>query len=441
MEERLSAGYYKVKVTPPLGLPVPGYFAQRTSDGILSDLYLRCTAFASGEKKALVYSIDAISLNAQAFEIISKMVSEFCGVEADGIYITCVHSHTAFRVTKPSDELTDTDVFLRWLFKQFCTCGQLALEDLKPCTVKMAKGEAKGVGFVRVYRMKDGSVRTNPGFGNPDIVEPLSQQDHQLQLMRVVREGGSEILMVNFGTHSDSVGGSKYCADWPGYLCDTLENAFGGNADAMVLVGAQGNSNHMDFFKPKGTPYKGVEYYAKPMARVLAGEVLKIYDQAVETGENTLSYGHHIAKVGKNAYDPATVPMAQELVDLYKKFGNYNEPIFETYPMKVPEACRIINNLSRPEFFELRVSGLNVAGVGFIGIPGEPFVSIGMDIKAQSPLENTWVTSQTNGGQGYYPDALAFAQKDGYERTSSPFAQNCGQVLIEEGLALLNELK
>ena len=56
MEEKLYAGYYKVKVTPPLGLPVPGYFAKRTSDGILSDLYLRCTAFAQGEKKALVIS-------------------------------------------------------------------------------------------------------------------------------------------------------------------------------------------------------------------------------------------------------------------------------------------------------------------------------------------------------------------------------------------------
>lgn len=440
MVEKLYAGYYKVKVTPPLGLPVPGYFAKRTSDGILSDLYLRCTAFAQGEKKALVFSLDAISLNAQAFDIISNMITETTGVETDGIYITCVHSHTAFRVTKPSEALTDSDIFLRWLFKQFTTCAKLALEDLKPCTVKAAKGEAKGVGFVRVYRMKDGSVRTNPGFGNPDIVEPLSKQDDQVQLIRVLREGGSEILMVNFGTHSDTVGGTKYCADWPGYLCDNLEKTFDGQVDAMVLVGAQGNSNHMDFFMPKGTPYKSVDLYAKRMARILAGEVLKIYDSATDC-EPALSYGSRIAKVGKNAYDPATVPMAQEIVDLYKKYGNYNEPIFDSFPMKVPEANRIINNLSRPEFFELRVSGMQIAGIGFIGIPGEPFVSIGMDIKEGSPLENTWVTSQTNGGQGYYPDALAFAQKDGYERTSSPFAADCGKILTDEAVALLETLK
>jgi len=439
MEEKLFAGYHKIKVTPPLGLPVPGYFAQRTSDGIISDLYLRCTAFALGEKNALVFSLDALSLNAQAFEIVSDMITRATGVETDGIYITCGHSHTAFRVIKPSEEWTDTDIFLRWLFQQFPTCAKLALEDLKPCTVKTARGSAKGVGFVRVYRMKDGSVRTNPGFGNPDIVEPLSKQDDQVQLIRVLREGGSEILMVNFGTHADTVGGSKYCADWPGYLCDTLENAFDGQADAMTLVGAQGNSNHMDFIMPQGTPYKSLELYTKRMARVLAGEVLKIYDSAAEC-EPALSYGSRIAKVGKNAYDPATVPMARELVDLYKKYGNYNEPIFATYPMKVPEANRIINNLSRPEFFELRVSGLNLAGIGLIGIPGEPFVSIGMDIKEGSPMEHTWVTCQTNGSQGYYPDALAFAQKDGYERTSSPFAADCGKVLTEEALALLNEL-
>lgn len=440
MDKRLSAGYCKVKVTPPLGLPVPGYFAQRTSDGILSDLYLRCTAFAQGERKALVFSLDALSLNTQAFEIIAPMLSESCGVEEDGIYITCIHSHTAFRVVKPSDAWSDTDVFLTWLFKQFTTCAKLALEDLKPCTVKAAKGSAESVGFVRLYRMADGSAKTNPGFGK-GAVERLGQQDDQVILVRVIREGGSEILMVNYGTHADTVGGSKYCADWPGYVCENLENAFHGQADAMVLVGCEGNSNHMDFFMPEGTPWKSLDFYTKRMARVLAGEVLKIYDTATETGEETLLYGSRIAQVGKNDYDPASVPMAQELCDLYKKYGNYNEPIFATYPMKVPEAMRIIRNLEGPEFFRLRISGLKVAGVGFVGIPGEPFVSIGMDIKAQSPLATTLVTCQTNGAQGYYPDALAFAQKDGYERTSSNFAPDCGQVLTEESLALLNELK
>lgn len=440
MEEKLYAGYHKIKVTPPLGLPVPGYFAQRTSDGILSDLYLRCTAFAQGEKKALVFSLDAISLNAQSFEIIAPMVCEACGVEEDGIYITCVHSHTAFRVAKPSDAWTDTDIFLRWLFKQFCTCGKLALEDLKPCTVKAAKGEAKGVGFVRLYRMADGSAKTNPGFGK-GAVERLGQQDDQVILVRVIREEGSEILMVNYGTHADTVGGSKYCADWPGYVCDYLENAFDGQADAMVLVGCEGNSNHMDFFMPEGTPWKGLDFYTKRMARTLAGEVLKIYDSAAETGENTLSYGSRIAKVGKNDYDPADVPVARELAELYKKFGNYHEPIFETYSMKVPEALRIIRNLEGPDHFALRMSGLQIAGIGFVGIPGEPFVSIGMDIKAQSPMQTTLVTCQTNGGQGYYPDAAAFREKDGYERTSSNFAPNCGQVLTQECLALLKEIK
>ena len=440
MEEKLYAGYHKVKVTPPLGLPVPGYFAQRTSDGVISDLYLRCTAFAQGEKRALVFSLDALSLNTQAFGIAAERICRATGVEKDSIFITCVHSHTAFRVTKPSEAGTDTDIFLQWLFCQFPTCAKLALEDLKPCTVKAAKGIAKGVGFVRLYRMADGSAKTNPGFGK-GAVERLGEQDDQVILVRVVREGGSEILLVNYGTHADSLGGSKYCADWPGFVCDYLENAFDGKADAMVLVGCEGNSNHMDFFMPEGTPWKSLDFYTKRTARTLAGEVLKIYDSAVQAGENTLACGSRIAKVGKNDYDPADVPMARELSDLYKKYGNYNEPIFDTYPMKVPEALRILRNLEGPDHFELRISGLKIGGVGFVGIPGEPFMSIGMDIKAQSPLEMTLVTCQTNGGQGYYPDAAAFREKDGYERTSSNFAPNCGQVLTETALALLEELK
>ena len=443
MENRvLSAGFAKVKVTPPMGNPVPGYYEKRFSEGFLTDLYLRATAFSDGETKAVIFSCDAIGMKAAYFDILKKKIAQRCDMSEDAIYITCSHSHTSYRITVPATENEDdNDIFLKRLYQQFCDCAQFAFEDLKPCTLKIAAGTAQKVGFIRRYRMKDGSCKTNPGIGNPDVVAPDAVQDESVQLIRVIREGGKEILLVNFGTHADVIGGCKYCYDWPGYLVEDLVGAFDGEVEAMTLVGCEGDSNHINVFRPKGSINKGVSV-AKRMARILAGEVLKIYDDAKEVDGSKITFGYKIVQVGKNPYDPADIPEALEVREIYRKTGKQNPPELKEggYKLNIPEALRILANLERPEFFHLRVSALQLGNIAFIGFPGESFVSIGMDVKAGSKMDMTITTCLTNGSEGYFPDKAAFAEK-GYERSTSPFAHDCAKVLSDAGLELVNAME
>ena len=39
------------------------------------------------------------------------------------------------------------------------------------------------------------------------------------------REDADDIVMVNFGTHPDSVGGDYISADYMGYVCDIMEKS------------------------------------------------------------------------------------------------------------------------------------------------------------------------------------------------------------------------
>ena len=77
----LYAGFAKVKVTPPMGINVPGYFNKRISDGFLTDLYLRASAFSCGDDKAIIFSCDAIGIKANAFSIIKEKIAERCNLE------------------------------------------------------------------------------------------------------------------------------------------------------------------------------------------------------------------------------------------------------------------------------------------------------------------------------------------------------------------------
>ena len=48
----MYAGYASVRVDPPMGIHVPGYYSKRASEGFITNLYLRATAFSDGENKA-----------------------------------------------------------------------------------------------------------------------------------------------------------------------------------------------------------------------------------------------------------------------------------------------------------------------------------------------------------------------------------------------------
>lgn len=437
-QNTLRAGFHCMTVRPPMGINVPGYFSPRYSDGFINDLHLRAVAFSCGDQKAVIFSCEAVGIRADAFNVIKKKIAERCNMDENAVYINCIHSHTSYRITLPGTKLDDDDIFKLRLQQQFADCAQFAFEDLMPCSVKIAEGEAKGVGFIRRYRMKDGTCKTNPGVGNPNILSFEGVQDHSLQMIRFVRENAKEIVMVAFGTHADVIKGSKYCSDWPGYLVDNINGAFGGDVEAMTILKVEGDSNQVDAFRPKGSVTSGVEF-AKRMARILAGEALKIYDSARDVSCNKISAFTKDLKIGKNAYDPADVPTAEAIRKIYLEKGN-SAPELKEFKMGVPEALRIMANLSRPEFFEIRMHALQIGNIAFVGIPGEPFTSIGRAITDASKMDMTIVTACTNGHEGYYPDYSAFAE-DGYESKWTPFASNCGEILIGGGLDMINEME
>ncbi len=441
MSEQLFAGFAKTKVHPPMGINVPGYFKKRWSDGFITDLYLHATAFQCGETRAIVFSADAISIVETAYKTIREKIVERTGIDVNSIYICCSHPHTAYRITNPgANDTSDDAVFMRRLHQQFADLAQFAFEDLKPVEdVKIASGIAKDVGFIRRYRMKDGSCKTNPSTGNPDLVSWDGIQDESLQLVRVIRENASEILFVNFGTHADVIGGTKYCYDWPGYTRDFLTGALGGAAEVMMIVGPQGDSNHVNRFLPKGVALQKLDR-ARQMARVLAGEALKIYDDSVSIPHSKITFANKIVKVGTNPFDPADVPEAKEIHALYEKCQDAANPEFKRFKLNVPEALRIVRLLNGPEAFYLQVSALQLGNIAFVGFPGEPFTEIGLKVKENSKMTMTVCSCITNGGQGYFPTAAAFAEK-GYERSTSPFAHDVAQKLIDAALELIDGME
>lgn len=160
----IKTGFARLCITPPLGTPVSGYYEARFTKGVLDDLYVTAVAFDDGEKKAVVIAADIIMLSQKQCDAYRKVVADFCGLSMDSIFINCSHTHTGPMIGKDfASDLCGSPLYDEYLGIQMRDAARLALEDVRDSKLSVAEGIAKNISFVRRFRMKDGSVQTNPG--------------------------------------------------------------------------------------------------------------------------------------------------------------------------------------------------------------------------------------------------------------------------------------
>ncbi len=449
----LKAGFARTDITPPLGLSIDGYFKERHVEGVLDALEVNAIVLECGDDKISIISIDNCGVNiTELFNRYRKKIEEKTGIPFDNIYLTATHTHTAPAL---GDGLSGDNFDMDGVrFYRDCVEGKIveaavmAEEDLKEARMGYGRGKAPNVSFIRRFRMKDGSVQTNPGVNNPDIVAPIGDIDDSVYVVRFNR-GEDSILLINFANHPDVVGDSRVSADWPGFTRRQVELALPGTR-CLVVNGAQGDINHVNVH-PQGGDFNDMHEdfddvsrgygHARYIGRVVCGGVLQAYDKVCYCDVPSIRAASRTIKI------PSNMPTAEELKQalVYNKLhceGRDAEIPFEGMMLTtvVAEAGRMVGLKDGPESFELTLSALRIGPVVTLGIPGEPFNGIGRGIKGAEGYGMIMVSCITNGYEGYFPMMDAY-EEGGYESRSSRFKAGVAELIIEEGKKLLEEIK
>ena len=227
----LQAGFARVDITPPLGIYLSGYYEPRLALGVHDPLYASAMAVHEGDKSAILMNLDIIGIKQELLDEYRRRVAEAVRIRVPCVFIACTHTHTG--PVTGGDLFPADPVYNERLGYLLAQAAAQAVNDLSPAEFRYGCEQVPGISFIRRFKMKDGSTRTNPGVGNPEIDHPIGQPDERMQLVRVVRECGPEILLVNFAVHPDVVGGggalSKsgndtfLSADYPGFLREAAE--------------------------------------------------------------------------------------------------------------------------------------------------------------------------------------------------------------------------
>ena len=450
----LQAGFARVDITPPLGIPMAGYFdpQNRLAKNVKDPLEISALAVSDGERTAILFSVDLLMIYKNIAEPIRRRVAEVTGVPYDALFIACTHTHTGPNLVASvftGEAKEKVERYLELLADRFCDAAVLALADRKPALMGYAVSELKNVAFIRRFRMKNGTVRTNPARFDPEIIEPAGKVDEQVNVLRFIREGGKEIIIGNFGVHACCMKGiHEFSADFPRFTRQTIEAAL--PAHCIFFSGAEGDVNHYNpFAEPKNeNPFEQAhnlsdagynfsdQNNAAYIGRAVAGSMLQVYGDVKWAEDPVVQFGEQMCTAFFNKPERSEIPWAEELIAR----KNAGENVKETYPPhSLARAMRILRHQNSPETDELPVTAVRIGPAAFVGIPGEPFTQIGVQLKANSPYAITLPCALTNGGEGYYPMAEDYAGKS-YEAISSNFKAGTAEALVATGTELLHKL-
>ena len=319
---------------------------------------------------------------------------------------------------------------------------------MRESSFSYADGLAEGISFVRRFRMKDGSVRTNPGVNNPDISHALGDVNETVKLVRIDRDDSDAIVLVNFGLHADCVGGEYISGDWPGVVRDTVEQVLG-NAKCIFLLGSQGDVNHINVSPTEGDR-RGLDYnsfdgvprgyeHAVHIGRRIAGEAIGIYGKAEPFVAEKISYASKTISIPSNR-ENSKLDEARRIKALYEE-GRTSELPYNDMELTtvVAEAVRICELENGPDHFEFVLSMLKIGDLTLAGIPGECFTEIGKRIESGYTGKHVLVCCLTNGGDSYFPTSAAY-DEGGYEARTSRLKKGGDNIIVDGVLSLTESL-
>ena len=458
----LSAGFSRAEITPEPGVLMPGYFKVRSVQGVLDPLEANALAFSDGETAALLIVIDCVDMPDVFAAEARRQIAAATKLHEAAILVHATHTHTGGDLRQTANRLLSPEIAAekKRLSEAYAaeTIGTLvdlarrALADLRPARLSCGRSRAPRLSFGRRYRMKDGTVRTNPGVLNPDIVGAAGNPpDDEVQLLRIDREGAASLAVLNFQTHPDVIGGEHVSADWPGFARRTFESALGGEVKCLLVNGTEGDVNHV-CVNPTPEEQKGLHPdfddvprgydHAKHMGAVIAGAALSCWYKTKNLEAGSIRFGARTVCVPSQRPRPEELPEARRIDSLHRA-GRDAELPYKGMDLttKVAAAERKLALENGPDNFDLPLSAFAIGtAVVFCGFPGEPFNDIGKEVKAKSPFGLTILSCLTNGDRGYFPFSDSY-REGGYEAESSPFGPSVADDLIVGALNLVKELQ
>ena len=378
-----SVGYSKADISPQQSVYLAGYGDEkkdRMSTVVADRLYATCMAItdATGNTMILI-ATDLVGSGKGVFDPIRKQISEETGVPFDQIMVSASHNHSG-----PDSKDPVYQALLRQRIPQACA---EAMADRKPAQMHTTFCRPEGYNFVRHYLLADGSYQ---GYGvgsvpKDNLIGHYGKADNLLQLVKFTREGGKDIILMNWQGHPRGADPQPYTAatsNYVGVMRATVEEGL--NCESLFLLSGSGNVNNNSQIPEE---IANVENY-------------------MELGKQL---GQHAIEAAAN-FQPAEVDVIHTDTAFIDAQG--------------------VKGTSGAQLYAFSIGDL-----AFVFAPFEIFDTNAMAVKETSKFPMTFYASCSNNGCGYLPTPPSFDWEITYEAQITHYpkgtAENVQAVFIE----------
>lgn len=450
----LKCGLAKVDITPAVGTELCGHFrTDLKSTGIHSNLYAKALVLNDGEKEIVLVSCDLLGVTSTLVSSARKRIEELTGIKSENVMISCTHTHSGpgsmpLRVIGKSDE-----TYQEQLVKKIAGAVYLASENMKEATIGLGTG-IEDLAASRRVKWPDGSIRFDWLDPNVPPKEPI---DKELKVITVRDECRKTLcVVINFACHPVTIGGKAFnliSSDFPGVATSLIEKVKGNGAIAMFFNGAYADTH------PRKDVVPGYNYYSQiegdelttTIGTILGAAALKISETTLTRSNVSIDICSEIVRAPLEK-----LPTEEELKEKIpkekqrlKELMKANAPSYELFWLKqrLDWYDYLLELYSQGKGFEshedLEIQVIRIGDIYIVGIPGEVFSRIGLEIKRRAKDEigtdKVLVFALTNGNVGYIPAeedyTIAPVGKRGYELEGSYMLY--GRPLVGPGTATL----
>ena len=441
MSEQLYCGWSRADITPKVPVSLAGYFNVRIWNKVLDPLEVRAIVFKQNGKYAAVINMDLVSCCQLLVNRIMPKIADLDMFSKENILFCATHTHTGPEIR--FSHLPGTEECGEQIAEATSQALRAALADLQVVD-GMVQGETYDNRFIfnRRYWMKSGGVVTNPGKFNPDILRPEGTVDPEIPLIGVKRNGKLALLIANIVNHSDTIGGNGVSADWPGFARRTVESQLGEGAMFVPIIGTAGNINHFDVASDLNqTCYAEAERIGTGIGATIlnALDSLKPCCEMPLESRFTEVYvpGHEVSDEEYNEA-LATVEKYKDEPDVSASDDLTSEDLARKLPKVLKHfAKQVLLLREEPKNTTFPLPAIFVNGVALLGVPGEPFVEIGLELRKnifndyRTMVAGHGPTGSDKLGGGYMPNVWNYG-RGGYETTgrSNPFSHQASVLLL-----------
>jgi neutral ceramidase len=367
------------------------------SDGrcIHDELYARALVLSDGETTLGLVTCDLIDIPVRVIEAAKERIKEQTGIPPDHVLISSTHTHTAPSAVGALST-PDEPAYAESLIPRIADAMLMAVQDQVPAEAAHASGNCTEEVHNRRWRMADGSVRMNPGYENPDALKPAGPTDPQLGLLVIRELTGRKPVAVYANLALHYVGTSQQgwvSGDYFSVFGDALQRMAGGKFVASMANGCQGDINNCDFTRPARRPTHAYGEIER-VGNVVAAEAWKQWNLLREDDfKSDIALGANIRLIPFRARRP-TAEELSAATELYESGENWGDTEW-VYAREI-----VLLNESKSEW-DIPVQVLRIGDLGIVGMQGEVFAEVGLDVKARSPMDQTMVVGLANGSVGY----------------------------------------